>query len=694
MNNHPEDDSTELKPGDVIYINESKPKPVPPKPPEPVEPVEKSEPAVVKPPPRPKPPTFDIPPAEEKKPVPENRPPAEPKPKPPAFDIPPAEKKVLPPDESGEAEVIEDDEEPEPVTTEADDLPPESPVTDEPPEPSRPAPPRPKLQPLGNLPADGGVIADRGPQLQPPAPPNSTPPRPEVLPSPPNPPLAPALPPVQPVAPPPASPATLANPPHPFLQAPNPPAPPPARPANLQPGQDFSFISPQAAMAPPPATPVSQEALKAPVPAEGALPLPAWPPVPPTDLGGGLTADPILPAPAQPLPPVLPTPTAEEAAEEVAVPEGEKSTRGLKIFGAVTLFIIAATVTLGGFFLWPMLRQALESDNEKREFEHMLVNLLQVENQEIEIKLTECRSGSECSQLGNIVPDLPNQDAVSAGRVSVSGNLKIEYSAETAAPAVSSTYEFDLSLSFDDAQQDNLILDIAAVFPDGGGAYFKLDDLSIDGQAVDLEDTSFGGRWSDLEALLRAGRGGETAVLEENESVFLNYIANLLDLYSYSHYAPLLPIFNISESQDYHQAADILTTSGAYELHSNKCRSESDAELTCRMTIDYDKLYTAYEDIYDVLDQSMPAYYGILRAAGDPGNNLPEVVDITFDKERDYPVSISVPQSASEISATSWLVNYKSFDESAFEVRSARDPLGLAEYHEQILDYEQDIDFR
>lgn len=424
------------------------------------------------------------------------------------------------------------------------------------------------------------------------------------------------------------------------------------------------------------------------------MPLPAWPPAPTTDLQGNLTADTALVPPAQPPAGVLPIPAVEGEPEEAAVPAGEKSTRGLKIFGAITLLIIIATVALGAFFLGPMLRQAWEGGQEKREFEHMLVNLLQVENQEIEIKLTECRSGSECSQLGNIVPDLPNQDAVSDGRVSINGTLKVEYSAETAVPAVSSAYEFDLSLRFADDQQDNLILDIAAVFTAGGEAYFKLDDLRIDDRSVDLEETAFGGRWSDLEALLRTGSGGEAAVLEENESVFLNYIASLLDLYSYPHYVPLLPIFNISESQDYHQAADILLASGAYSLDSGKCRADSDAELTCRMTIDYDKLYAAYEDIYDVLGQSMPAHYGILQVADDPSHNLPETVDITFDKDRDYPVSISVPQSVSEISATSWLVNYKSFDESAFELRSARDPLGLAEYHEQILNYEQDIDFR
>ena len=72
---------------------------------------------------------------------------------------------------------------------------------------------------------------------------------------------------------------------------------------------------------------------------------------------------------------------------------------------------------------------------------------------------------------------------------------------------------------------------------------------------------------------------------------------------------------------------------------------------------------------------------------------LPRVVDITFDKDRDYPISISVPKSASEISASSLLISYKSFDESEFRLRDVTDPLVIVEYHEQILKYEEEVDF-
>ena len=700
MSNHPEDDSAELKPGDVIYINEPKPKP------EPTEP--KTE-------PKPRSPTFDIPPAEDKKPAFEARRPAEPKPRPPTFDIPPAEDKKVLPAEPEEEEVVEaDPPDPEPpVIQDSGPLPePDTAAADEPQDPPgreelpRPTPVKPKLQPLGDMSPGDGVSAPSGqqPRLAPlsPAPMPSQPPAaPAASNLNPAPSLAPlpAVPPPVPLTPPPSVPplAPAQTPPAALPPVPAPSIPPLTQPGHLQPGQDFSFISPQAAVAPAPAAPSGQEALKVPPAASEAppFPLPPVPALPTTDLQGSLVAEPVL---APPVPPgVLPVPAAEEEErpEAVAAPPGEKSNRGLKIFGAFTLLVIVATVVLGTIFFGPKLWQLLGSSrlDEAREFEHVLVNLLQVENQEIEIKLTECGTGSECSQLGNIVPDLPNQSPVSDGRVSINGTLKVKHSAEMAVPAVSSEYKFDLSLQTDNGRE-NFVLDIAAVFTADGEAYFKLDDLKInDRSPVNLEETAFAGRWSDLEALLQAGTGGESAVLEENESVFLNYIANLLDLYSYPHYVSLLPVFNISKSQDYNQAREILLGSGAYDLDSGSCRSADDAELTCRLTIDYAKLHAAYEDIYEVLGQSMPAHYGVLEVADDPSHNLPEVVEITFDKDRDYPVSISVPQSVSKISASNFSVIYKSFDEAELQLRTASDPLAITEYHEQLRDYEEDINF-
>ena len=50
-------------------------------------------------------------------------------------------------------------------------------------------------------------------------------------------------------------------------------------------------------------------------------------------------------------------------------------------------------------------------------------------------------------------------------------------------------------------------MDVEAVFEIDGGAYFKIDDLQINDRAVNLDDTTFAGRWSDLEALLQAQNG-------------------------------------------------------------------------------------------------------------------------------------------------------------------------------------------
>ena len=117
-----------------------------------------------------------------------------------------------------------------------------------------------------------------------------------------------------------------------------------------------------------------------PAPEAPLLPPPGWPPIPTTDLQGNLAASAAL-APSLPLP-APETDIQPDIADHL--PAAEKGTRGLKIFGIITLLIILSTIALGTFFFWPKLQKALESNrlNEAREFEHVLVNLLQVENQE------------------------------------------------------------------------------------------------------------------------------------------------------------------------------------------------------------------------------------------------------------------------------------------------------------------------
>ena len=614
MSKQSSDDFIEIRPGDVVHVNETPTKRTPPPP---AETEDKKEPVR-----RPRPPAFDIPPVEEKKPELRVRPtvPRPPDPRPPAESA-----------EETEAEAEE------PESEEADELVPE-PLPEE-----------------AEPPVEVETVRE------------------ETKPSLPDISDAPIIP------PPPAEPPS----------APDLRIPPQAQSENL------NFDSPPEAL---PAPELSSQPLRIPAPLPSSLP-PGSSPT--TDLQGNLPATPLA-IPPTPIPtpdiwpPVPPkTPVADatepETTDESDLEDAEtavrQSAKGLKIFGVVTLFFIISTIATGFFFFGPMLRQALDSRrlDAAREFEHVLVNLLQVDNQELEVKLTD-------SQIENIAPSLGSQQAVSGGTVTVEGDLKINYPPEADSPGIGSEFRFDLNLQISD-RRDNLVLDVATVFTEAGEAYFKLDGLSISDRPANLSETTFAGRWGNLQDLLQAQAGVEGAVLEENESFLLNYVANLLNLYSYPRYLVLLPTFNISQSQHYNRVKEMLLASKAYELDVDSCNLNGDVEMQCRLRIDYGRLYDLYGDIYDVLGRSMPAYYEILKIADNPGSNLPTTVDIVFDKSRNYPVSLMVPMSASDISASSLTVEYSSFDEPNFEPAVFADPLVISEYHDQILRYEEGIDF-
>ena len=529
--------------------------------------------------------------------------------------------------------------------------------------------------------------------------------------------IKPPKPPSPPIAKPPIKSSEPPNPPSPPLTAPTaPPNPPTGNPRTLDsfspgshieslPIQSSQTVQPQAVQNPtsPPELPSVPANLNLDANHQASsLPLPPAPlppalnprqPMATTDLQGNLGSNPplVMPKPAV-TPDLLPSPPintpAEPEEDEADQKAPVKGTKHLKAFGIITILIIVGTLILGFFFIWPKLQVVLESkqSSEVYEFENVLVNLLQVENQEMEIKLTD-------SQIQNIVPALENQNEITQAQITVNNVLKIEHSSDSSNPLVGSKFRFDLDLQTSESKRDNLILDVMAVFTDDEQAYFKLDSLSINNRAVDLEETSFADRWSDLDHLLLVQAGGDDAKLDENKSVFLNYIANLLNLYSYPHYLVLLPVFNITQSQHYHQAREILQQSQAYDLDSSSCKTLQNSEQRCWLKINYEHLYSLYEDIYDVLGQDMPAYYDILKVADSESSNLPATVEIVFDKDRNYPVSLSAIESTDEISASSLVVNYKSFDESSFDTPTFDDPLDLIEYHRQILEYEEEVSF-
>ena len=475
------------------------------------------------------------------------------------------------------------------------------------------------------------------------------------------------------------------------------PTPPPAAPpfiSEMRPAANFAEPT-----IPPPA--VTPEAGSAEPAADEAtppltLPPPATLPKPPlstTDLQGNWGSPATLkppPAIPQEAPPPA-APAEEETADGQEVPAEEpsgqetdryhrrKDTKRLKMLAMLTLVSIAIMLLSGLLLVRPYLQAAFESrsSEDQRLFENVLVNMLQTDNQRLEIEIKD-------SQLQKIQPAIQAQEEITGGKIQVNNVLRVNYEAGPSRPTVASRFRFDLDLQT--TRRDNFVLDVATVF-DGQDAYFMLLGLSINDQPRDLSQEAFASRWSNLEELFQTG--SEDASLSENQSVILNYVVNLLRLYSHPNQLFLLPVFHITESRQYNQASQILRESRAYRLHANSCRTLEDTQRRCRLSINYQELYRLYADIYsEVLKLELPAYYTVLTSGDAVSLNLPRTVELTFDTERNYPVKLEAPVNQAEISASGFSIEYKSFDEPGLDLPEAGDPLDLVEYHRQILEYE------
>ena len=658
MNKDSPKDFKELRPDDVIYIDEDQ---------------------RLKSPesdgrPEPEPPSgsaaTDLPLAEDRQsPLKEREAPSSPKPRLPVFDIP-----ILERPEASSSPEPEDLPEPAPLVIE------------------KPAAPEPfsPVEPESLLPEESDIPV--------------APPDPPPLPSPPEPPemvefesplrLAeadvPVIPPPPdnllqdirpgPVAPP--DPPPLSSPPEPpLIEAP--------RIADITPPvfEQPAIPSPPARLVLPPPIEPEQPPLPPP-PVLDQMPLPPTPrpPLATTDLQGNWGSPATL-SPSVP-PVALPMPATEEEQPESAIEDDEektvqavqRGTKRLQIFGILTLSLIMATLIIGIFFLQPYVKDILESkrSEDARIFEDVLVNMLQIDNQQLEVEITD-------SQLKQIQPALEGQEEIESGKIVVNNAMKVDYAPDFSRPVMVSRFRFDLDLQTTD--RDNFILDVVTVF-NGQGAYFMIEGLSINNQPQDLSQTEFAHRWSDLEALSQVQSASEDGPLGENQSIFLNYVANLLKLYSYPHYLFLLPVFNITEGQEYNQVREILLASQAYYLHTGSCEPAQGGQRSCRLTIDYEQLYQLYVDIYEALDAELPAYYDILLTANQDNSNLPKTVILTFDAERNRPVLLEAPVNEREISASRLEISYKEFDVSKLDVPAVSDPLDLVEYHRQILEYE------
>ena len=637
MSKDSSDNFIELNPGDVIYINESpkvkKDIVKDPKISEP-EPAEESKPSV-----KSQAPTFDIPLAKERKSKPILRPVEQPVDEPSKEDPEEISSTVLPPrqDLSSQPAPVISETSPKPQTETP------SPVVDSFQKPPTPSIPQPQLSPI----------------------------QPEL----PKPPIPQILNPLQQTVE-----QTALN----QLKANQPIADHLGQNSELRPhdtpSPDYNIAA-------------DQQILSMPPPLASSLPPPksTVPPLATTDIQGnlGLLSNQNVFQPVV-LPQPVPAPavdTDDQEIQDLPVETGEKSTKRLKIFRNITILVILATVVAGTFFLLPKIQAIIDGRrlNEVDEFEAVLVNLLQIKNQEIEVELTD-------SQFENFVPALGNQSEIIEGKVSVKSVLRMKYSTGSSNPNIGSKFRFDLALRTNEGP-DNLALDVVTVFIDGE-AYFKIESLSINDRSVNLSETTFADRWSNLEALLQvqSGDGGEELV--ENNSVFLNYIANLLNLYSHPHYVVFLPTFNVTQSQQYKRIIEeALSKSQAYDLDTGSCEILKDTETKCKIRINYSELHALYEQIYSIIDEDMPAYYDILKIADNRNSNLPKVIELTFDKDRDLPISLSVPASDDDISASGLMIDYKNFDESSFEIETFSNPLDISEYHEQILKYEEEVNY-
>ncbi len=680
MSKDSSDNFIELNPGDVIYVNEDlkikkdivkDPEVSEPEPAEESKPLEKS-----------KAPTFDIPLAEERKSEPIVRPVQQ------LFDEPSKEEtEEIPSTVSSPKQDFSL--KPAPVISETLPKPQTEvlpPVVDSFQKSTPPPIPQPQLSPIqSELPK---------PPTPPPIPQPQLSPIQSELPKPPTPP---------PIPQPQLSPIQLELPKPPTLQILNPlqqtveqtalNQPKANQPVTNHLGQNLELRPHDMPPTPDSNIVANQQILSIPPPLASSLPPPKSTVLPlvTTDMQGnlGLLSNQNI---SQPV--ILPQPvsvpavdTDDEGIKDLPIESGGKSTKRLKIFRNVTILIILATIVVGTFFLLPKIQAIIDGRrlNEVDEFEAVLVNLLQIKNQEIEVELTD-------SQFENFVPALGNQSEIIEGKVSVKSVLRMKYSTGVSNPNIGSKFRFDLNLRTNEGP-DNLALDVVTVFIDGE-AYFKIESLSINDRSVNLRETTFADRWSNLEALLQvqSGDGGEELV--ENNSVFLNYIANLLNLYSHPHYVVFLPTFNVTQSQQYKRIIEeVLSKSQAYDLDTGSCETLQDAETKCKIRINYSELHALYEEIYSIIDEDMPAYYNILKIADNRNSNLPKVIELTFDKDRDLPISLSVPASDNDISASGLMIDYKNFDESSFEIETFSNPLDISEYHEQILKYEEEVNY-
>ena len=352
---------------------------------------------------------------------------------------------------------------------------------------------------------------------------------------------------------------------------------------------------------------------------------------------------------------------------------GAKTRLNFFIFIAITSLIILSTVGMLIFAFREQIQNLLQSKETRYQdnFTSVATQLLQIKNQAIQVRLKDDNAQKVLPQLGS--------STVSESRIKLEAQVDASYP-EQAAPAVRVSYRFDITVTADN-DQSNLLLDVSTFFDGQEKALFKLDRFCINTcQTASLASEHIQ-HWTDLNALMQNGPG---------ESKILSYVKALLQHYTAYNYMALMPAFNIKDSQAYLDAKKSLQESSAYNLDVASCQESRAKQIHCQAMIDYNNLQAFYDDIYvQALKTEVPLYYTQLSPDTRP-QNLPQRVEITFDSERNLPISLSATDS-DVVSTSDLYVDYGQFNNPGFSLPQIDSTQDFSLYQEAIVTAEKNI---
>ena len=356
-----------------------------------------------------------------------------------------------------------------------------------------------------------------------------------------------------------------------------------------------------------------------------------------------------------------------------------KIKRSFIIYSFLTATLIISTIGLIIFLAWPRLQGLFQSQtsNHSQQFNDVLVNLLQVDNHDLQVDLRQ-------ENIQSIIPSSNSSSNLVKASATIDNQLKIQYPRPGGLSYIETQFKFDIISIQNDGQRSNLIINVSTVYQPDGKAYFKLNSLVIDKKRLEL-DPDFAQRWSDLEALFKLNQTG----LDQSSQI-LNHVINFLRYYSAHQYIILLPSFNIAASQDYKLLQNAMQNTSAYTLDEDSCQFVTTAEVRCNLTINYQKLYEFYSQIYDeILDQALPSYYQRLTQIQSGEFYLPNNFQITFDRHTKLPITlVHISENDQNFHLQ---LDYDNYDDQTFDQKHISDSLDIREYYRKVLDYELEI---